>query len=173
MCVYVYVYVCRCVYACMCLCVYVCMCLCMCMQMCVHVCMCMCVCVYVHVGVCIYVYVCRCVCEGRGQLIDKEVTITLSTLPVLKSGFSPIITSNDVIASVYCPMHTNTVPMFCKIFSLIGINKVISNFLTVCRKQHTKYWGTRKQGETTPVPPVCLSTYQERKHSICGTPTYQ
>jgi len=40
--------------------------------------------------------------------------------PALNSGFSSMMCSNEVMASPYWPILTNTVPMFCKILSLKG-----------------------------------------------------
>ena len=38
--------------------------------------------------------------------------------PALKSGCSSMMCSNEVMASAYWPILTNTVPIFCRIFSL-------------------------------------------------------
>jgi len=81
-CVYMFVYVCKCV--CMCVFMYVCVCECVCLCVCVYVFMCLCVyvraCVHVCVCMCVHVYMCVCVCVcvcdcTRRWISDQMVTV--------------------------------------------------------------------------------------------------
>ena len=56
--------------------------------------------------------------EKRGATKHFSEYLALMFRPALKSGFSSMMCSNEVMASAYWPILTNTVPIFCRIFSL-------------------------------------------------------
>ena len=76
--------------------------------------------------------------------------LALMFRPALKSGFSSMMCSNEVIASAYWPILTNTVPIFCRIFSL-GEAEIVCQWRGKeerRRREETMKWKTKWKGRS-------------------------